>query len=448
MSMLYIGLTGANANRASLNVTAHNIANLNTQGFSRLKVDHSAVLANGQPMGVAASNPSRVYDSSTVLALRNAGEEYSFQQELRSGLSLLENTLSSEGLSLTPGYNEFFSAIGEATSEPESVIYRNQFINNANSLAKRFNSAVGQLNQQMDAQDHAFSASLTSTNATLQSVAELNETIERAHSMGQDTSALLDQMDIMLADLSSMVGVKVLAKDSGVVEVSLANGQPLISGSQVATLKSAEDGLLGLELEFNGRTVPIKNDVSGSIGAMQELRRDYHVPSLNSYNDMAKSLADEVNLVLSAGFDLSGASPTKDLFTYDPLNPAGTLAITDIQEHELAFSGDGEPGNGDILKGLNDIRSMDFTIDGKTATLEAGFANMLGGIGLATATADASLNSAEVTLWDAQVARDRVSAVSSDEEAANLLLYMNGYEANMKVVSTANDVLQTVLSAF
>jgi len=165
-------------------------------------------------------------------------------------------------------------------------------------------------------------------------------------------------------------------------------------------------------------------------------------------NDMAKALADEYNAVLSTGQDLNG-NPGKPLFSYDPANPAASLDITELTPGELAFSSDGTPGNADVLQSLINLSNKPVSVTGYgSVSLNDAFSSMVGQTAIKARQADADYQAKLAMNKQAHAARDNVSAVNSDEEAANLMTFANAHNANMKVISTANQLFDSVLQLF
>ncbi|MDA0151046.1 flagellar hook-associated protein FlgK [Vibrio sp. Makdt] len=459
MGMTNIGLSGALANRVALNTTAQNTANVNTLGYSRQIVTMEASLSgnavNGINLGsgVEVSDILRIADQSSINRLREATESAQFSQSYFNGLSNLENLLGADGLSLTQGMNGFFAAIDEASVTPESVAFRQQVLTNANALAQQFNSVSAQLGQQEAAQSERYGALVTHVNSQLESIASLNQKLQEDALLGKNVGGLQDAMDKHLNELSKSLDVQVIYTNGG-VELSTPNGQPLVIGGYAASfardLSSGDPYSTDLNITFQSMTTPVDASLGGELGALEALKTNQYEPIKTLLADLAKGLADGVNTALNSGFDLNGAAG-QNLFTYTPGSEALSLAIDpSLTAQDLAFSSSATlAGNGDVLKDLSMLSQTPLT-NGSVAgeTPYSAYSGLLGDIGIFTRQAQSEATAAQVSMEDAQVARDSVSAVNSDEEAANMLLYLNAYEANMKIISTANQMFQTLLRAF
>ena len=460
MGLVNIGLSGVLANRVALNTTAQNTANVNTPGYSRQIVNFDATssgnFVNGMNLGagVEVNGILRIAEQSTTNRLREATESSQYTQTYYSGLSSLENLLGADGLSLTQGLNQFFAAIDEASVAPESLAFRQQVLTNADALTQQFNSIYSQLNQQEAAQSERYSAVIMDVNSQLESIAKLNQKLQEDALLGKNVAGLQDAMDKHLNELATSVDIQVIYMESGGVEVSTPNGQPLViggfSGSLARDLSNGDPYSTDLTLSFQSMTSSVDASLGGELGAMERLKQLQFEPIKATLNDLALGFAGGVNSVLNAGFDLNG-SVGRDLFTYTSGSEAASLAIdSTLSAQHLAFSSDPSvAGNGDTLKSLSQL-SQTTLINGSVVgqTPYSAYSGLLGQIGIFTRQAESEASAAQISLEDAQVVRDSLSAVNSDEEAANMMLYLNAYEANMKVISTANQMFQTLLQAF
>jgi len=456
MSMYNIGLSGLMANQIAMNVTAQNTANMTVSGYTRKVVDQATVVYGGSGNygagdGVTVASIRRVSDQAAINRLRAAGEDMQYSQTYMVGMQGIENVLGMEGLNLSTGFDDFFASLDEATLSPESLVYRNQVLANAKSLASRFNGTMSQIENELSTLMRSQDQAIESLNSQLENVAKLNEQIRTASGQGQDIASLQDALDLQLNELSKSIGLNVLTKDDGTVELSTKSGQPLVSGQSVAqvSLDASVGGAYNtdLVLNFNGQSVALNDPKGGALGAIADLKNDQYLPMMDDINDIAKGFADEVNAILAGGKDLNGDAG-KDLFTYDSNNPASSLSLTDITAEELAFSETGSVGDGGIATALAELANKPIMIGGSQQNLYDAYAQINGYVGIATQQAQNNFNTASISISEAQTARDSISAVSSDEEAANLMMYMNAYQANMKVISTASQMFDTVLNSF
>ncbi len=454
MSIINIGLSGLTANSAALNVTALNTANANTVGYTRQVVDMESVSGGqisgyGIGAGVDVQAIRRVFDSSANSNLRSANTEYGYNSTMYDALSYLEEILGADGLEVNDGLDDFFSAVNAANTNPSDSALRLQVIQKAELLVQSINQAQTKVIDAANTQIELHDSQLDEVNNTLSVISQLNTEIKKM-STASEASSLLDSMDVALNSLAGMVDINTIVNDDGTVEVSLASGEPLVNGNKSAVLSrddSAGQYSTRLNLTFVSSTYNLKGNVGGAVGASSDVVTDEILPLMDVYNDIAQNFADQVNAVLATGFDLQG-NAGQALLDYNASSPATTLVVNDLSVDELAFSSDGNTGDGGVLHDLADIASMQFTISGSTnVTLNDGYVVAMGNLGSSTAKSITLNDIATSRLNAAQSARDSISAVSSDEEAANLMLYMNAYNANLKVVAAGNSMFESVLAA-
>ncbi|GAL13344.1 flagellar hook-associated protein FlgK [Vibrio astriarenae] len=413
-------------------------------------------LVNGISVGggAEATNIVRITNQSFVDRLRDSNEYAQYTQSYLSGLSGLENLFGSEGLSLSTGLAQFFAAIDEASVTPESTALRQQILINSDALAQQFNALSNQLTQQETNQAQHFGVVVDSINSQLAVIASLNKEIYSRSQTGDSVAGLQDELDLHLQELSGSMEIRVLYTEDGDAEISTNNGLPLVIRDQAAKLErdftNGDSNSVELSVNFLGSIKKVNGGYGGELGAIESLKKGVFEPTSELLNDMAKAFADEVNGALSTGYDLMGGTPGRALFTYTTNSAARSLAIDEsLSPIELAFSSDGLAGNGDVLAQISMLSLQNQTYGAVAGeTFYSAYSGLLGKIGIETRQAQSESISAQVALEEAQVARDSVSAVNTDEEAANMMQFMNAYEANMKVISTANQMFQTLLSAF
>lgn len=457
MNLVNIALSGLNANRVALDVTAQNVANINTPGYSRQQALMASVgdgkynkLSPG--MGVEVTSIRRVTDQFLVKQTWSTNSLASYASGYTTAMSQLENTFGADGFSISAGLDSLNAALNDATVKPESIPYRQQIINEAEALARRFNTLTDSLhNQHKDMSDQR-SAVIDHANSLMVNIAQVNKQIVEMQGTGGNPAQLMDTRDVLIGDLSKIVEIKTTDQPDGSMQVTLASGHPLVMGADHGQLMAKPDPsdsyLADLSVNFATQNFVIEKSVGGKLGAINDYQTDVLKPNQMALDDMAKGLADEYNALLATGQDLKGSSG-KALFSYDPANPASSLTITDISAEELAFSSDGTPGNSDVLNGLIQLSNKPVTVTGYGAlSLNDAFTAMVGEAAIKARQADADYEAKSMMNSQAHAARDNISAVNSDEEAANLMTFANAHNANMKVISTANQLFDSILQLF
>lgn len=455
MSILgQIGYSGVRASQIALTATGQNIANVNTPGFSRLAPNlhslggQSSVSVGG---GVQVSSIRRLSNDFQNQQLWRATTDKHYFNTNQQYLTALEGLIDSEGSSVSVGLDNFFAALSEASSTPESIALRQQIIGESKQLAQRFNGLSSNIGIQLNALQGQRVAMVSEINGLSGNIAELNAQIREMDASGRDTATLRDYRDNLVKDLSQYAGIRVQEAADGTLSVSLANGQPLVAGTTAGQLNVSENvaGEQDMTLVFAKTTFPVnQKGIGGSLGSLYDMEHGALRPAQQDLHDMASALAAMVNDTLAGGFDLDG-NPGQPLFVHNPGSTSSMLEVNPLAATELAFSSTpGEVGNNRNLLALLDLKSQGITVAGNTVPLNDAYASLVGRVASASRQNQADRSAATTVAEQAQAQRDSVSAVNLDEEAVNLMAYEQAYQANMKVISTSNDLFNAVLAMF
>ncbi|MEL3916121.1 lateral flagellar hook-associated protein LfgK [Aeromonas caviae] len=439
MSLLSIGFSGLNASQIALNIAAQNIANVNTIGYSRQEAMMGSLSGFGRMdngMGVEVTGVRRITDDYLVSQhwrSRSAtGSSYAFHQYINT----TEQLLGSESMNITKGLDSFFASLSAALDSPETPAQRSQIVSSAGALANRF----GQLNESLLTQekqiDDQLGSTITQVNSYLKQVAELNTQIGEQASKGVNTSALEDSREQIVRELSTFMEVRVNRQSDGSFSLSLPQGQPLVLAGSSSTLSLAGDTL---SLSFGPQSFEVPRLQGGTLAGVLEYRTTVLRPLRDELNQIAKKLADDFNAKQAGGVDLNG-DPGKPLFSYDPLNPSGTLKVADgFTGDHLAFAKAGG-GNGDNRNLQELLTIKDDQYDAYSALL--GKMAVQSGQAKATMEADANMEKQLATKLSS------VSGVNLDEEGVKVMAYTKAYQANAKVISTSDQLFNSILNMF
>lgn len=455
MNLINIAYSGAQAAQAQLNSTAMNTANAYTPGYSRQRVELSAIGPNGGLMsagnGVEVTSMRRISDQYLVSQLWQANSTSSYFSVSQQYMSGLETIIGGDSTNLGTGFDKFFASLNEATTQPDSRALRQQIINESNALAMRFNNINDSINTQKTAIQQQRNATITSMNTLTNNIASINRQITELEANGGNSNTMRDERDELINQLSQMADINVREENDGSFSVSFKDGQPLVSGRTAASLelKNGIDGTQSLELTFANTTFGVNMSVGGQLGALHDYETNTLKQMQETIHGMAEQFADKFNQQLAQGFDLNG-EPGKPLFSFDPSSPNGILQINDLSSDELALSNSAdETGNGSNLQALIDLKGskMDIPHMGEMSLNDASAA-IVSDIGIASRQNQTEARAAAMMLYQAQVQRDNVSGVNHDEEAVNLLTYAQAYQSNLKVMSTGDQIFSALLALF
>lgn len=455
MTILTNALSGSLAAQAALDTTSHNIANLQTKGYTRQGVLLTTLAQGGgghsPGTGVQVSSLIRFSDAYKSQQLWRAASDLGQHAQPQPYLTQLERVMGDEQSSISKGIDIFFSALNAAGSSASSTPLRQQVITAANAMAQHFNSIYQVMGNQLLSVQQQRSALVPPMNAALQAIATLNQKIAGAGASGSTPSALIDQRDQAIDDLAQHLALEIVDQPDGSRSVSLRSGQPLVIGGAAGSIADSMSatGVQSLTLNFANSSWNLdKLQLGGSIGGLNDFERNLLRPMRQSVADLAGAIVGKVNTQLAAGIDMSGAAGAPLL----ALNGGGTtlLGVTaGFQAGQLAFSSDGTQGNSDNLQALIGIKSQTINVAaiGNVLISDAD-TQLVGKLGIDSQQNQALLATAETIRSQAENDWSSTSSVNKDEEAVNLMEYQNMFQANMKVIAVANTLFDATLAMF
>lgn len=455
MRMIDNALSGAVAAQTALTTSSQNVANSMTEGYTRQGVVLAAQApANGDQLsagyGVSVKNIRRFSDDYKTQNLWRANADLGEKSSAEPYLSQLEQVMGGDGTSISVGMDKFFSSLNAASVDPTSVPLRQQVISSADALSQRFNNLNQLLINQRNTIHEQESATIAQVNSLAGSIAALNLQVADAMAKGVNPSSLIDDRSLKLDKLNSLVQTRSLTQPDGTLSISLQTGQPLVAGGTSATMEGAaqKDGSLQLKLKYAKETFNMDgSQLGGQLGGVSRYEQTILLPMMEGVHTIAQTLADKMNSQLTKGFDAKGHNG-KTLFSYDPTNPKGMMTIREgFVSDDLATTSDtSRPGNNDNLLAMISIKDQTTHVAGLgNVTLSDANAQLIGHLAIQSQQNQASLNTAKTVRTQAEENWKTTSGVNRDEEAINLVDFQQIYQANMKVISVANQLFESIL---
>jgi len=330
MSLLTIGKSGLFAAQAALSTAGHNITNANVPGFSRQGVVQETAVSSGggntfYGNGTQIGQVKRYSDEFLNAQVRNAQAATSGLEAYQAQVTQIDNMLSDATSGLSPALQDMFAAVQNLTSDKAGAPSRTALLSAADTLASRFQSMNGRLEEMRKGVNAELSSGVTLVNSYASQIADLNDQIGKLAG-GSSTNLpndLLDKRDQLVMDLSKQVKATVIAGDNNSLTVSIGSGQPLVVGThafQLAAEGSATDQTrVSIGYVTNGKTVPLAESAltGGAIGGLLEFRAKSLDPAQNSLGRIAIGLAATFNEQHHLGVDANG-KPGGDFFTILP----------------------------------------------------------------------------------------------------------------------------------
>jgi flagellar hook-associated protein 1 len=436
----------------AMQITGHNLSNVNTDGYSRQRgLLQARPGSSNRQLGVGAG-----VEGIQSVRLRQTWMDQELRRQASTfGETSMRNTLlqGMESRIGAPGENSighaldsFWADWSALSAAPEDSAARHTLIDSSDRLVQRFHEMHRGLVSQREDQNVNLDGLVDEVNMLSQSLATVNRRIHAAELAGGEAADLRDERDRQLDELSGLVDLQWEENEEGKLRVWLG-GRALVDDVQAnpieAVSQTQDDGSRLLVPRWaDGSSL---DNIGGSLGGLLHVR-DVVIPQkLEELDQMAMAMAEAVNSLHRQGVNLLGQSG-RDFFDPNSMG-AATLEVDHALMNDpdaLAVSADGGAGNGDIatqiaLLSTTKLSSLD---DNSISDSWAGFVS---DIGYQTRRAEEALQSEESFLLDLEGRRQSVSGVSLDEEMTLLMQQEQSYNAAARVLSVAEDMMDEVL---
>jgi flagellar hook-associated protein 1 FlgK len=419
------------AQRAAIDITGHNVANVNTPGYRRQRPVMSATppapggLKPGT--GVKVAGIERMRDQFVDTQIRHTLASLGRWEARREILEEVQEVFKEPSdIGISAMMDRFWISWQELSGNATDPGRRTGVQQEAISLVSAFNLAAGQLSETMDDINQNISALVHRVNTTASSIAEINREIVRGNVVGENVADLLDRRDYLVQQLASDVDVAVVEDNSGLVHVTVG-GRILVAGTDAREL--AQDALI------TGGRIKGLNEAANMI-----------IPSyLKQLDDLANALMEKINEQHMAGYDLFG-NPGGAFF--EGAGAAGIRLSKEIEENAGLIAAADEPespGNGRNALAMAQLKDG-LTMAGGTATFRDFYGSVLTGLGLETQESMRSTEVYEGVLEQQKARQESVSGVSLDEELIMLMKYGSAFDAASRLVTVVDEMLDRLIN--
>lgn len=311
MSIFSIGVSGLNAAQVALSTTSNNITNVYTDGYNR---QTTLLGESGVGNGVQVEGVQRQFNQFVATQLNQATSNSSALDTYETQIAQIDNLLADSEAGLAPLLQSFFSSLQDLASAPSDPAARQGLIGTADTLSAQFRAFDGYLEDMQQGVNGQIGDVVFQINNTAEQIAMLNREISLAKAKtGEAPNSLLDQRDQLVAELSTMVDVELTIQDGGTYNISIGNGQSLVSGTRSFALEAMassadpsrtvvgyRDGAGNLR-EFSESTF-----TGGELGGLMTFRSETLDKAQNQLGQLAVSLAQGFNAQHAEGVDLNG----------------------------------------------------------------------------------------------------------------------------------------------
>lgn len=536
---LTTSLSGLQAAERAIATTSHNIANANTEGYTRQRTINTSVQptrvgTHSQGSGVRTASIQRVHDQIAESRLLSASTELNRIGSMSQMTERLNTLFSEENSGLNAAQINFFNALEEAGNNPHSNAPAQHAIATAETLVSRFNFIDSELSSLQKEINSDINDTITQINTLSGSIYSINQEVSALASANPASppNDLLDQRDQLLQQLSEHVNIEILNRERYGVDVTLGNGLPLVTLAGAVVLNTETNpadpsrlvfametrngpraiadppggGILGGLLEFNQQTLdPIRQEI-GRMATVLAFSTNAAFGEINPATtpstpagaeffsppeiaSIAKTTNQGSATVTANIIDSQTTSPSNYRMTFDgseytltrlsdntQLTGPGDLLMDGIQfsSNGSAVAGDSflikpytgaasalsvanpDPVSLASMVGNSEQQLIPVSqrmaavqnavlFGNESTTLTEQYATIVSKVGTAARTAEIQLQSMQNIMQETQTRHDQVSAVSLDEEAANLIKYQQTYEAAARVMVVSGTLFDTLL---
>lgn len=461
-AMMDIGKRSMTNSQTALQTVSHNIANKNTEGYTRQRVDiQSAVpVTEGRlqfGMGARAAQVSRTHNPFLEKQIQREGSQKGYldsQSELLSRVEQVFNEQSIKGLNQY--ISDFFNGFRELANTPESITARTVVKETAGLMGQDFARVHKQLTDIQNDVNFQIIGRAEEANKIIAEMASLNQKIVETEMRGIAANDQRDRRDVLVKHLNEIMDIKVAEGDKGAITVMTAGNGILVSGNDHAnfsTRRSADSTKLDIFVQSAGSPEPIEitsRIKGGNLGGVLKIRDEVIQEIKASINQLASTIVKEVNQAHVQGFDRTGQPAT---FFFEPINsetpPALGVKLSRLIVDDLNKIATGieptAPGDPTIAHVIAQIQNKS-VFDGDAATLDDFYNSQVGKLGVLTQrSVKASEAQSEIVQQLAKL-RESISGVSLDEEATKMIEFQKAFDASARLIRTADEMFDTVLN--
>lgn len=471
---LYTSVTGLMASRNSLDTISHNISNSNNKNYVRQSAIHAnnryntIGLGNIQVgTGVNVQEVRQIRDEFLDIKFRKELDTFGYHNAKAQVLEDLEgvfNAITNSGLQNV--MDGFWDNWNELVKDPSELTIRGLVNESSVAFTDTVNHISNQLNDIKQNLNKEIISKVDETNNILDEIARLNKIIRVVE--GEEVSVkandFRDERNGLLDRLSVLLPVKSYENKYGEAIVSLF-GQDLISGNYTSRLHIENDktGMGYIYFQSSNEKVDLrgKGEIGGYIDARDKSIDEY----MTRLDILVGTMAEEVNVLHKRGIDLKGKKGI-EFFTgintdpNSPLEPKNKYknAAANIKVNsefanfnKIAASATGSKGDGDIAKGIYEIRKKHIfnsygRENGETMDLDDYYRDLIMSLGLERKNSREIAESQQFLIRNIDERRKSISAVSLDEEMADMIKFQHSYVANSRVINAIDEMIDTIVN--
>ncbi|GAB5499150.1 MAG: flagellar hook-associated protein FlgK [Pseudohongiellaceae bacterium] len=317
VDILRLGSNTLSSLQQAMTTTGHNIANVNTEGYSRQAVqfetqDYARYGFGFVGSGSRISSVDRSYNEFLTSQVQSFTSSQSQQNTFVQFASRVDNLLANTETSLNTSMQQFFGAMADVAASPSTLPERQALIGEANNLVDKQRAFYNMLQDLNTEVNSALGLAVNDINNLAKGISELNKQITSETSAGRRTlpNDLLDQRDKLIRQMSEKIGVTVNEQSDGSVNVFVGKGQPVVVGSQVTELQTETNAYDSSHLEVGIAGQVSNNGTSkfvtgGELQGLIDFRNRVLVPAQSQLGLVSMGLSESLNGQHLTGMDLN-----------------------------------------------------------------------------------------------------------------------------------------------
>ena len=452
-------MSGAlDADQSALNVTANNVANANTPGYTVETPDwqqNAPIVINGVSMGQGVSETGATSQRDRVL-----NERIDQQQQLESASSVRLTSLNTVQALFTPDsgsssagagdigsdITSFFDSFSSLEANPTDNALRQDVLSTASTLAGDVSNAAASLNAQRASLDQEAAGVAGQVNSLTSALAQLNLQIQSTSPNG-DAGTLEDQRQQDLSQLSQLIGINQITTENNGLSITTTSGQLLVSEGQSFQMTTGlVNGITNFFVSGNNITSQLESG-GGELGG-ELTARDQDIPNtLGSLDQLAYGISTQVNALNNAGTDLAGTNGNAGDIFLEPTQVAGSAAAMSVvmtNPDNIAAAGLGA-NTGDNTNAVALANLANQTITGGQTPSDY-YSNFVTTLGSTVSQVQTENTAQNTSITQLQTQSNALSSVNLNDEASNLTVFERSYQAASQVFTILNTIMASALN--
>jgi len=443
-----IARSGLLAAQKATAVTSQNISNANPPGFTRQRaVLSTEVLRSGDQVlgrGVSIDFVQRLRDDLADKQIIKKESELGNLNEKSRIFEQLETSVVSNGdFGLDVAVSDFFDAFSDLSNNPQDINLRNILVSKSQSLVAKFRDMDQQIETVARQTLNKATDTVNKINSALNELASLNKDIAIAEGTNQPNQNSKDLQMEKLKELAELADADFITNSNGTIEVRIGN-MVVLGGQEVSEIKTEADvanKILRLRLD-NGKLLKTKE---GTLGADIEMFENKIPDLMKNLDEIARGVVEEVNKIHSGGFGLNDA--VQRTF-FNPVGiTAGTIElnnqISNEPAHIAASSVAGESGNNDVAIAISKLRN-EKVLNGQSFVNN--IVQMIADPGIELTELRNSIETKDSAKQLLIKQQENSAGVNIDEELTNMIKFQNSYQASARILNTAQEMYDTLLT--